>query len=338
MGPINNVTNYRISTFGLFLVSVCILLVVYPFTLKGEQVRSEIQHTLTIDDSYSDIHASIGLRELSLIRLEAREFLRGLVIQVEAPNAVLQFRESFLLNIYYKASPRPQEGVGRYSATKLYSEPFPSSRKTFIDIPFATEKSWDKSTLNSTVVASRPIPEEYPLLFSIDPIMKGIPSNVANSHFKIQVIPVLIDKGALVVELPEDVNRDVIELRIDGQRKELNSRRFILSTGVHEVSVESTHYLPFSKSVAIEKAKTSKVQVSLTPSRSRIHFDAPDDAVVFFDGEEIDIGSSSKLHTEPGEHMVLVRIGDYSVSKKIDIEGGKDYKVSLFFDILINDN
>jgi len=322
----------------MLLVSVCALLVLHPFTLEAEQVRSKIQHTLTIDESYSEIHASIGLRELSVIRFESKEFLRGVVVQVEAPNAVLQFRESFLLQIYYKASPRPQDGVSRYSATKLYSEPFPSSRKTFIDIPFASEKSWNKSTLNSTVVAPSPGPADYPLLFTIDPIMKGIPSNVANSHFKIAVIPVLVDKGALVVEIPEDVNRDDIELRIDGQKKELTSRRFTLSTGVHEVSVESTHYLPFSKSIGIEKAQTSKVQVSLTPTRSKVRFDAPEDAVVFFDGEQIDVGSTSELHVEPGEHMVLVRIGDYSVSKKIDIKGGKDYKVSLFFDILINDD
>ena len=192
--------------------------------------------------------------------------------------------------------------------------------------------------MNSIIVNPRPQLDEYPLLLTIDPIMKGIPSDVARSKIEITVRPVLEDKGAVQIELPNEVNAATVDLLIDGKVQPKKSGRFILPTGVHELAIRSDRYLPYSKSIGIEQAQTTRVEIALEPAQSRISFDAPKDAVVFFDGEEIDVASASQVSVAPGEHVVLMRIGDYSVSKKIDIEGGKNYKVSLFFDILINDN
>lgn len=326
-----------IRTFVLISTCVCALFL-FPYLVTAEQVRSEVQHTLTVDESYSDTSISIGLRELTQIKLSATEFLRGVVIQVNAPRAVLQFRESFLLSIYSKPSPQPREGVRNYSAKKLIAKPFPAAPRTFVDLPFRSQTAWEKSTLNSIMVTPRPQPDDFPLLLTIDPIMKGIPSDVARSQIEITVRPVLEDKGAVYIKLPNDVDEETVELRIDGQVQPQTSGRFILPTGVHEIEIRSDRYLPYSKSVGIEQAQTTRVEAALEPAQSRISFDAPQDAVVFFDGKEIDLDSTSQMNAEPGEHVVLMRIGDYSVSKKIDIEGGKNYKVSLFFDILINDN
>ncbi|MFW6207534.1 MAG: hypothetical protein ACOC7X_02440 [Spirochaetota bacterium] len=329
MGSIRTVALISICASALFLFS-------YP--TAAEQVRSEVQHTATLDAAYSDIRISVGLRELSQIKLEATEFLRGIVIQVNSPRAVLQFRESFLLSVYSNPSPEPRDGVRSYSAEKLLSKPFPSASRTFIDIPFSRESRWEKSTLNSIVISEHIKPEDYPLLLTIDPIMKGIPSDVSRSHFDITVRPVLADKGALELELPDMADQEELELLIDGQVQAKQSGRFTLVTGVHEISVKSDHYLPYTKAIGIEQAQTTRLKVPLEPAESIIRFDAPEDAVVFFDGEKIQVASTPQMEVEPGEHVVLVRIGDYSVSKKIDIEGGKTYKVSLFFDILINDD
>lgn len=326
-----------IRTFALISTFTSALLL-FSYPVAAEQVRSEVQHTAVIDESYSNASLTIGLRELSQIKLEATEFLRGVVIQVNAPQAVLQFRESFLLSIYSNPSPQPREGVRTYSATKLLSKPFPSSPRTFIDLPFKEQNSWDKSAPNSSIVSQRPAARDYPILLTIDPIMKGIPSDVASSRFEITIRPVLENKGALVIELPDGTDPDAVELLIDGEVQPKKSGRVLLATGVHQIRVKSDHYLPFSKSVGIEQAQTTSLKVELQPAQSTISFDAPEDARVFFDGEEVEAPTTSKLNTEPGEHVVLVRIGDYSVSKKIDLEGGKNYKVSLFFDILINDN
>src|SRR6056297_1308938 len=338
MGSIKAVTSNRLNTLGKLTILTGLLLLFVSFSLKAEQVRGKVEDTLIIDESYSDTSISIGLRELCQIRVESNEFLQGIVVQVESPQAAMRFRESFLLSVYSNASPPPREEFSNYSANKIYSDSFPSAQRTFVDIPLRDKGRWEQSTLNSSVVTVHPRPADYPLLLSIDPIMKGIPSNVSRSRFKITLKPVLIDKGALLLELPKDVNRDDIQIHTDGNLQKQSSERLILSTGVHKLSIESDLYLTYSKSIGIERAQTTKLEAVLEPKQSTISFEAPDDAVVFFNGEQIEVGPGTQLQANPGEHVVLVRIGDFSVSKKIDIKGGKNYKVSLFFDILINDN
>jgi len=39
-----------------------------------------------------------------------------------------------------------------------------------------------------------------------------------------------------------------------------------------------------------------------------------------------------------GQHTVIIREGDYSLTKKFSVERGKSYKVSLFLDILVQEN
>ena len=338
MGSIRTATNHRLNSLRILAILIGLLLLFVSFSIEAEQVRGKVEHTLIVDENYSDTSISIGLRELCQIGVESTEFLQGLVVQVESPQTALQFRESFLLSVYSNASPPPREDISNYSADKIYSDSFPSAKYTFVDIPLRDTGSWERSTLNSSAVTVRPQPAHYPLLLSIDPIMKGIPSNVSRSRFKITLKPVLIDKGALQLELPKEVNRNDIQIYTDGNLQKQSSERLILSTGVHKLSIESDLYLTYSKSIGIERARTTKIKAVLEPKKSSIRFEAPDDAVVFFNGEQIEVGSGTELEADPGEHVVLVRIGDYSVSKKIDIKGGKNYKVSLFFDILINDN
>lgn len=338
MGSIRAATNHRLNALRIGAVLTVVLLLFVSFSLEAEQVRGKVEHTLIVDENYSDTSVSIGLRELCQIGVESTEFLQGLVVQVESPQTALQFRESFLLSVYSNASPPPQEDIRNYSVDKIYSDSFPSAKHTFVDIPLKGRGSWERSTLNSSVVTVHPQPSNYPLLLSIDPIMKGIPSNVSRSRFKITLKPVLIDKGALRLEFPKNVDQEKIQIYVDGNLQKQNSERLILSTGVHKLTIESDLYLTYSKSLGIERARTTKLEVVLEPKQSSIRFEAPDDAVVFFNGEQIEVGNGTELQTDPGEHVVLVRIGDYSVSKKIDIKGGKNYKVSLFFDILINDN
>ncbi|MFO7730429.1 MAG: hypothetical protein R6V86_06660 [Spirochaetia bacterium] len=338
MGSIKAVTYHRLNSIRILVVLTGVIVLFPSLSLEAEQIRGEVEHTLMVDESYSDTSISVGLRELCQIRVESSEFLQGIVVQVESPQAALQFRESFLLSVYSNVSPSPREDISDYSANKIYSDPFPSAKNTFVDIPLREKGRWERSTLDSSTVSVHPRPEDYPLLLSIDPIMKGIPSNVSQSRFKITIKPVVIDKGALLLELPKDVDPDDIQIHIDGKRQEQSLERFILSTGVHKLTIESDLYLTYSKSIGIEKAQTTKLEAVLEPKQANIRFEAPDDAVVFFNGEQVEVGSETQLKTDPGEHVVLVRIGDYSVSKKIDIKGGKSYKVSLFFDILINDN
>ncbi len=306
--------------------------------VSSEQIRGELAHSIFIDEQYNSVTASVGLRELIGIDFASDEYLRGIVIEISTPDAVLQFRESFMLSLIADISPELSTETVRYNGTKVYNRAFPKFRRTFIDLPLDFSDSWERSSLNSVILNPSPDAEDYPLLMTIDPVMKGIPSHISSSSFEITLTPVLIEKGALSLKFSPSEAAGTIEIRIDNRQAALTNGTLYLTPGIHTLDILSEEFLPYSQSFGIEQAKTTNLDIELVPATSSIRFDAPDEAIVFFDGREIDTDAQGAFETDPGEHVVLVRIGDYSVSKKIDIKGGKNYKVSLFFDILINDN
>lgn len=316
----------------------CIFLVLLAVPVNSEQIRGELVHSLVIDEQYNPIAASVGLRELIGIDFASDEYLSGIVVEITTPDTVLQFRESFMLSIFENISPALSPDTDRYSGSKVHSRAFPKFRRTYIDLPLGASDSWEKSSLNSIILNPSPDAGGFPLLLTIDPVMKGIPSHISSSNFEINLTPVLIEKGALTLSFSPGEAVEAIEVRIDSRRVALTNDKLYLSPGIHSLDVVSNEFLPYNQSFGIEQAKTTKLDIELLPSTSFIRFDAPEEAIVFFDGREIDPDAQGTFETDPGEHVVLVRIGDYSVSKKIDVKGGKNYKVSLFFDILINDN
>lgn len=316
----------------------CFLFLFMVLPLESEQIRGKVTHILKVGEQYQPVSASIGLHELIGISFPEDEYLKGIIIEIRTPDSVLQFRESFLLSLHDSISPQITTETERYNGRKLHSKAFPRYRRSYIDLHLDTDSDWERSSMNSTVLTPSSVGENPAVLLSIDPVMKGIPSHISTSTFDLTITPVLHEKGALsLVISPGEAAADV-DILLDRQKTGLTEGKVFLSTGIHTLDIVSDEYLPYSQSFGIEQAETTRLEIELQPAASYVQFDAPADAIVFFDGQKVEAPNQGPVETSPGEHMVLVRIGDYSVSKKFDFKGGKEYKVSLFFDILINDN
>jgi len=338
MGSIRHVVHKRAIKLFIHVLIVFCMLTLTDTTAWGEALRGTVSQVLKLDEQYAPISAVIGLRELTGLDFSADEYLRGIVLEIDTPNTVLQFRESFMLSFYGSISPPVSSGTTSFNGQKLYSKAFPQNRRTFVDLKLDPDSPWEPSSLNSITLSPSPDKNAYPLLFSIVPVMKGIPSHISKSTFKVTLTPVLKNIGALDVHFTPQTDLSGIELYIDSRQIPVLSDPVYLPPGVHNIEVRSQAYMPYSQSFGIEQAQTTKLEITLQPAKSFVQFDAPEDAVIFLDGQQIEGNKQNPVETDPGEHVVLVRIGDYSVSKKIDIQGGKNYKVSLFFDILVNDN
>lgn len=319
-------------------ISFFVLFFLLSGGLYGENIRGRVQHFIEIPGSYGKVSGEVGLRSPAAVDFASGEFIRGIIIEVVSPPSVLQFRQSFLLTLYGNVSPDPDSDSENFTGRKLFSLPFPTAKKTYIDLPLESFSGWETSTPGSIELESPLKSEDFPLLLAIDPVMKGIPSSVASSEFSVALTPVLKNLGALQLDLPSDADTDALYFLIDGKDIDDPGTKQYLKPGVHTLEVKSDSYLPIRQTVGIEKAVTARINIDLQPARSFVQFHAPEGAAVFFDGEVVNIGSEDRVETDPGDHVVLVRIGDYSVSKKIAVQGGKTYKVSLFFDILIDDN
>ena len=97
-------------------------------------------------------------------------------------------------------------------------------------------------------------------------------------------------------------------------------------------------YDPYESSFAVQKGSVQTVSAVLRAARPKVYFEGPDSSLVFLDGKRIDYAPGKPVYTEPGDHIVVFQIGDYSLSKNFSIQSGKSYKISLFFDILLKEN
>jgi len=326
----------RTVRWGLFLIIY--MLFALPGSLFGEEMRGQVEHTLQLGAEYEAVTAEIGIREITSIDFSHDEFLDGLVLEITTPNTVLQFRESFLLRFLGRVSPSLPSDSTRFSGRKILSKAFPAQRRTFIDMKIRSSADWEQSSLDSIFIDDSLLSGAFPLLFSIDPVMKGIPSHVSSSRFSVTLTPVLAEKGALNLSIQPGDASPSIDVLIDGSSVAAEKGKIYLDPGVHKLDIRSEAYLPYSQSFGIEQAQTTDIDIQLEPALSMVSIDAPENAVVFFDGREVLAADLSRIETVPGDHVILMRIEDYSVSKKISLIGGKNYKVSLIFDILINDN
>jgi hypothetical protein len=311
-----------------------VIFLLFPLLGSAEELRIELGAIHRITSSQDTIETSINLREYMAVELEANEFIKGLEIKVEVPDKILNYRNSFLLTIHSRIRPEPNPERKGYRAVRRYKQPFPQGKRLFIALPIATRERWAPKGPGINLVSS-PLPaEEFPIFIGIKPVMKGIPIDVSKTTYPITITPVTIEQGKLVLSSAPAELQEEAELYLDGSSVAASEREFYLSPGVHELRITSPATQPYTRTVVVEKGKTTRQSIELEPAASRISFEAPKDARVYLDGEEIR-DHRQAIETEPGEHLVLVRLGDYTMSKKITVRKGENYQVSLFFDILI---
>jgi hypothetical protein len=311
-----------------------LLALLLPVSLTGEELRIELADIHEIETPEDRIQTKMNLREYIAVAMPANEFIKGLEIKVDVPNKILSYRNSFLLTLYSGIDPAPELSRKGYRAVLEYKQPFPSGKHLFIALPVQGKEEWTPEGPGINLVSPPLSPEDFPILLGIKPVMKGIPVDISRTTYPITISPVTINKGKLVLSSSPSALQKEAVLKVNGDQMSADRDEFFLSPGVHELSVTSPATQPFSRTVVVERGKKTSLRLELKPAASRISFEAPKDARVYLDGEEI-TDHRQAIEAEPGEHLVLVRLGDYTMSKKIDVQKGENYQISLFFDILI---
>lgn len=304
--------------------------------LFSERIQGTVHEVYAVIEK-EETRGSLKIHQLVAIDLADSPFIKGLEIRLSVPSSVMEFRESFLFRIFSGLSPQPSTELRQYSGNETLRKAFPIGKTLYISIPITGRKTWKPSGVGLTVVDPPLSMEEFPLLLRIDPVMKGIPGTVSSAPFDFIIRPVLRDLGTLSLILPEDFERSDLVIKIDGENFPPGKESYIVSTGVHELEVSSPLTVPYKTTFGIEQAERTEVRVDLEPAKVFVNFEAPEEAQIFFDGELVSPQEFEAFTAEPGEHVVLVQLGDYSLSKKIRFNGGETYKVALFFDILVNE-
>lgn len=305
--------------------------------LSAETFRVSKMHTVEIQqDITSETSALIGINEsLAIFLPKDKEFIEGLEIKMDIPEAVAEWMDSVACSVYDNVKPKPSVNQIDYSATRQFVSTLPGRLSWVLQIPFTKENSL-KANKYTTKMDTIPNLSQNMIFIRLQPVMKGIPEETLNSKIKITAKPILLNKGKLELTLNPKNDLAQCSVFIDDKSVDFlqNPQKIILDTGIHNISIISETYRNEVRTVRIDQAKTTELIVEMKSIEPTLIVIAPDGAKVTLDGEDFSTFKTEVPITE-GEHKIAFSIGNYEIAKTINVVKGKTYTANFLVDLEI---
>jgi len=309
-----------------------LLLILILTTSYADNIRGSVKNIITIK---SDVQITkFNLYDLTGIILEDNPFLEGLELTLTIPGDLDKYRDSFMINVYSKVDSVPDKSLKEYKGFELLSTVIPVSTNMFITIPIV--KILERDLIPGSILTGIVSQHDFPLLLSVNPVMKGIPDSVLKSIFKLKIKPIISNKGILNLNIFSTPIDSPYTIFID-DKKTSKEPSYILEEGIHQLRIVSEGFKEISRSFVINQNDTTKLKLELKPLLPVVIFEAPTAAKIILDGKKINIVDGVGIQLTPGEHVVRMELGEYFISKKFTVLKEKNYKISLSLDILVQD-
>ena len=321
----------------------CILSFLFFFPVQAESIRGLLSGIIDLSDpKLENREFSLGLEELvAIIPGEKAAFLSHTELILQIPSPLRSRADSFILLVYKRITPAPHKKTRRYRGIEEAHFVLSNRPKLYISIPISQGEngSSPRKTDQDTLILSQLLTEEdFPILLALLPLSKGIFPEMAANSLSIKAVPRWNNRGALVLSFaPNEIRPENTLISIDGEnipwRPEL-----ILPSGMHILEIEAEKYRRVSMEIAIQEAETTRIEVPMVRKEATLSFEAPEQALIFLDGERIDLPPGSSMKVEEGPHTATILLHDYRVSKQFFLKSEENLKISLLFDILIQNN
>jgi hypothetical protein len=330
---------------SLFLLAPAFLAVGAPAApARAEDLRALIGGIAVISaDKPEGTSLSIGYDEaLAVLMPKDSPFIQGFELEIRLPKAAIAVPGGFAYELWQGLSPEPDRKKLAYRGERIIMQGLPARAGYAIQIPTRGDHSL-KSGPYATVIPAIVGQGDFPFLFKLIPVSKGLPPAVESAKFQVRVRPLLADAGVLSLKLryPEEAGapegeRFPVDVSVDDQKVD-PSAPLTLKAGSHKLVVSSEAYRDESRGFAIEPGKTLELVVELQDTRPLVVFEAPDSAVVSIDGARIDHVAHPALSVEPGEHSATCRLGDYTLTRRFVAYRGKSYRLVLSVDFQVEE-
>ncbi|MDR2094341.1 MAG: hypothetical protein LBP76_02345 [Treponema sp.] len=307
--------------------------------VRGESFRALVAGNLEISlNNPEGVSLPIFYNNSVIISLGADlRFLRGIEIDLTAPQIWLPYRGSLAMVIYTNLDGIPRTGIADIEGRQIIFEPLPGKIQNIYQIPLLPSHGLRSGPYSNVTVQVSP--SSFPLLFRLMPISKGLSEDLESMRFQLSVKPILSNEGAVRIRLhyPENLHGKPFTLLIDDTVIDKPSEELLLKEGEHSLIVLSEAYRNESRRFLVERAKSTELIIELKDPTPLMSFEAPENAGVFLDNLPI-TNIHSPRAVEPGRHEVKFQISDYMIIKNIVVEKGKTYRVALSIDINIWEN
>ncbi|MCL2270946.1 MAG: hypothetical protein FWC24_06335 [Treponema sp.] len=335
--------------YGNMVMTRILLLIflLFPFHLEAETFRTIIQGNIEVSPgNQAGSSVTLGINGSALINLGAdRRFLRGIEIEVSAPQAWISYRGSLLMMMYNKlniqgggASVEVSRGAVDLEGSRIAYEPLPGKLQIVYQIPLRQGHGL-RTTSYITVPAGVTSTDTFPVLFRLMTVAKGATDEFERMTFNLTARPVLSDEGAvrLVPRYPPQLRGKPFTVLIDDVLISNIADELILKEGEHHLVILSDDYRNESRRFIVERAKTLDLAIELQDPTPLIIFEGPGNAVIFLDNVPV-LQNGQPISVEPGQREIKYQIGDYTVIKTLNIQRGKTYRVALDVDLAFHED
>lgn len=326
---------------GKRILLLSLMMMGHLLPLPAESVRGFLSGTMDLSSpKISDQTLTLGLEEMvAIIPGNKSRFLQGAELTLQIPAPLRNQADGFILLIYKRVTPAPAGDIRNYQGIEAAHFVLPNRSRFYVNFSVgSTGGSARPSGPDTLNIAETIHPDEFPLLMTLISLSKGIPRDIEGNPLTVKAVPVWNNLGALTLKVTNpDLDEENLVLKIDGKVRPW-SPEIVLPEGMHLVSLGAPGYGDESVNIAIQKGQYSSLEMTLRKQAASLVFEAPDDAVVFLDGEPVTLGPGKTMAAEPGTHTITMLLDDYRISKQFQLNPGQTLKLSLFLDILIQDN
>ncbi len=259
-------------------------------------------------------------------------FIQGVELTVKIPQSIAAYRNTIIYSLYNNISPVPSEKNIDYSGVEIYSGLYPGQLAWSIVIPITRGNTIKQSPYADKTLAAD---ASRGFVFIRNQLaMKGVPKSVMEAEFEVSAKAVLSDYGALKISAPADSGE--YSVIVDDKAVQANDKGLILlKPGKRAVSIVSEKFRNETRSVMVAQGEVTDLKLDLQSVEPSVRVSAPEGTKVFADGNEVDAGAPLSL--EAGEHIFKFNLGGYEVTKKVTIQNGKSYNISVNVDASVKE-
>lgn len=302
---------------------------------QAESFRAVVEGSVEVTpENPEGSEVSMGIYGAVFINLgEQTRFLKGVEIEVSAPQSWLKYRGSLVMSAYNNMNPVSASDIADLEGRRIAFEPLPDKLRIVYQIPVREGHGLRSTTVVTVPSAVTPV-DTFPVLFRLMPAIKGLTDELDTMRFNLIVRPILSDEGAvkLVVNYPPQLTGKPFTVLVDEVQLENFSEELMLEKGEHHLVILSEDYRNESRRFVVDRAKVLDLIIDLQDPTPLLIFEGPENAFIFLNDTPV-TQTGEPVAVEPGQHEAKFQVGDYTIIKTLNIQRGKTYRVAMEVDI-----
>lgn len=309
-------------------------------SVYAESFRVSKLHTAPLKaETNSEVIVRPGINDSVAVFLpEDKTFLEGVELKMDIPEVIATWMDSVACSVYDMVKPLPSASIIDYSGSRQYVKTLPNKLSWILQIPLTSDNSM-KASNYITKMDCIPAFNDNVIFVRLQPVMKGIPEETQKAKVPITVKPIFSNKGQLTINLSGNTDENHCSVFIDDQPVSFFTKndKILLDTGIHNVSIISEEFRTEVRTVRIDQAKVTELNVELKSIEPTLLITAPEGTAVIFDDEPCSTINQEFVISE-GEHKIKFSIGNYEIIRSITAVKGRTYTANFTLDLDISEH